>query len=394
MKRILHINDYPANTGGGAEVLMGQTVDLLRGRGFDAQIFTSADLPDAKLTVRRYLNNHVARTSLAEKLDRFKPDVVHLHNYYHLLSPGILVELAKYRRDHPLRVVMTAHDYHLVCPNSGGNWFSLASQRFRAADGQRLNSRSYLLSRRWDVRGWAHSSLKLMQHVWNYRWRGAQRVIERVICPSRFLQAMLDPGRLPTCWLSYPAPPLRRNTDPRPGPLHLVFAGRVEPEKGLRRFLEILPAAFTGSFTVLGDGSDLPACKAVAATRGLAERVAFLGRRPHAETMERIAKAHVLVLPSLFLENQPLCLLEALAAGTSVLTNDLGGMKEIVETTGVGERFQPRHPQSLADALQRIEASYHVGTLNAFDLSDFFAARSPERYLDQLLTIYETGWAA
>jgi glycosyltransferase involved in cell wall biosynthesis len=394
MKRILHINDYPVNTGGGAEVLMGQTVDLLRNDGFDARTFTSADLSDTKLTARRYLNNHVARASLAEKLHHFKPEVVHLHNYYHLLSPGILIELAKYRRTRPLRVVMTAHDYHLVCPNSGGNWFSLASQRFRAADGMRLGSRGYLLSRRWDVRGWAYSSLKLAQHVWNYRWRSAQGVIERVICPSRFLQTMLDPGRLPTCWLSYPAPPLRRNTEPRPGPLHLVFAGRVEPEKGLRRFLEIMPDSFAGIFTVIGDGSDLPACKATATQRGLAGRVTFLGRRPHAETMERIAKAHVLVLPSVFLENQPLCLLEALAAGTSVLTNDLGGMKEIVATTGVGELFRPHHPQSLADALTRIEALHRAGTLNAFDLSDFFAARSPRRYLDQLLAIYATGRAA
>src|SRR5437773_212327 len=120
--RILHVNDYPIEDGGGAEVMLARTLRLLRADGADVSLFTVADLPDRRLTVRRYLDNPVARQALAERLRCFRPDVVHLHNYYHVLSPGILVELERYRSQRPLRIVMTAHDYHLVCPNSGGNW--------------------------------------------------------------------------------------------------------------------------------------------------------------------------------------------------------------------------------------------------------------------------------
>ena len=123
MPRVLHINDYAPTTLGGAEVLMARTIALLLTAGWETRVFSEADLADPRLTARRYINNRFARRSLRKTLDEFRPDVVHLHNYYHLLSPGILLDLAAYREQFSARVVMTAHDYHLVCPNSGGNWF-------------------------------------------------------------------------------------------------------------------------------------------------------------------------------------------------------------------------------------------------------------------------------
>jgi hypothetical protein len=48
MRRVLHVNDYPGGTFGGAEVLMTRTVDLLRNAGWDARTFTIADLPDSQ----------------------------------------------------------------------------------------------------------------------------------------------------------------------------------------------------------------------------------------------------------------------------------------------------------------------------------------------------------
>ena len=121
MERVLHINDYPADAGGGAEIVMGRTIAISRRHGFTTGTFTSADLGPAPLTPWRYIDNATARQALADKLTAFRPDVVHLHNFYHVLSPGILAALAEFKRRFPLRVVMTAHDYHLACPNSGGS---------------------------------------------------------------------------------------------------------------------------------------------------------------------------------------------------------------------------------------------------------------------------------
>src|SRR5258708_3519733 len=138
MTRVLQVNDF-ALSAGGAEVVVAQTVELLRGSGHEVDVFTAADLPDARLTPRRYIDNPVAR------LEAFQHDVVHLHNFYHLLSPGILATVADYKRRRRVRVVMTAHDFHLLCPNAGGTWFPRRAAR-RPVEGKLPPRWPYLLS--------------------------------------------------------------------------------------------------------------------------------------------------------------------------------------------------------------------------------------------------------
>src|SRR5262245_31255343 len=386
MRRVLHVNDYPGGTFGGAEVLMTRTIDLLRNAGWDARSFTQADLPDQRLTAQRYLKNRVARRALRRTLDEFAPEVVHLHNYYHVLSPGILRELARHKRRAGTRVVMYAHDYHLVCPNSGAMWYQ--GRDGKLADLDRTGSWSYLFARRWDYRGRLYSLLKVAQHFLAYRLGDQRRVIDLVLCPSRFMQDAMKRTSRPTAHLPYPNPPFEPRRATRPKELTLVFAGRVEPEKGLVKFLQMLPADFVGRFQVVGDGVDRLTAEETCHRRGLSDRVAFLGRCPHDETMNRIAAAHVLVLPSRWYENYPLSMLEALALGTNLLVADRGGMREIVEDAGAGYRFVPDDPVSVAEQLRRIATDHAAGRLNTFDVAKFLTRRNEAAYLDQLLRIY------
>jgi glycosyltransferase involved in cell wall biosynthesis len=386
-RRVLHINDFPAEALGGAEVLMARTVGLLNGAGWDARTFTQANLPVSRLTPFRYVNNRAARRALRKTVEEFRPDVAHLHNYYHVLSPGILSELRQFKPG--IRVVMTAHDYHLVSPNSGGNWFRGG---MHTIDPARVGSSKYLLTRRWDHRGPAHSLLKLAQFAWHYRLgRDARQVIDLVLCPSRFLRSMLDHLGLPTLHLPLPNPPVLETPQPRPGRLTLAFAGRLEPEKGLVEFLRLLPESFRGKLLVIGDGSARPAAEGVVRERGLAGRVEFLGRRPHAEALRLIACSHVVLLPSLLFENYPLSLIEALAVGTNILASDLGGMREIVADSGVGYCFPPGDAAQLADRLRQIETAHAAGILNTFDASKFLAGRSEAAYLSALERAYGGG---
>jgi glycosyltransferase involved in cell wall biosynthesis len=389
MRRVLHVNDYPADDLGGTEVLMARTIALLRAAGWDARPFTRADLPDQRLTALRYLNNRVARRALDRTLDEYRPEVIHVHNYYHVLSPGVLVELDQYKSKSGARVVMTAHDYHLVCPNSGATWYRDTEPV--PADLDRMRSGRYLLGRRWDRRGRLYSALKVAQQVWHYRRTDRRAVIDLVICPSRFMQQAVARVGRPTVWLPNPNPPMLPARVKRPDELTFVFAGRVEPEKGLVRFLGMLPAAFAGRLLVLGDGVDRPAAEAEVRRLGLGDRVEFLGRRPHAETLGIIAAAHVLVLPSRWDENYPLSLIEALAAGTNLLVADRGGMREIEQDAGVGYRFAPDDPASLADQLAAIITAHAAGTLNAFDATAFLAGRDEASYLAGVLRAYEGG---
>jgi glycosyltransferase involved in cell wall biosynthesis len=393
--RVLQINDYPAGSGGGAEVVVSITTRLLRTAGWEVEVFTSADLPNRRLTPRRYIANPIARRALAKRLADFRPDIVHLHNFYHRLSPGILAEVEAYKHNasgltprRSVRVVMTAHDCHLVCPAAGGTWFRGWSVLRHPVAAERLRHWSYLLSRRWDHRSLGHSLLKLAQHIWNYRLKNRQGVLDMVICPSPFLQRLCAAAGQAAAVLPNPSPRAPRGPAERPGPLRLVFVGRLEPEKGVYDFLRILPANFPGTLTLIGDGSDADRCRAVCRRRGLEGNVFFLGRLPHARVLELLGRFHVLVLPSLFLESYGVCVVEALSAGTNVLVTDRGAPRDLVESSGVGHVFTPGDAASLAEQLTRIVQSHQAGTLNRFDVSAFLEARSEQAYLRGLLALY------
>jgi glycosyltransferase involved in cell wall biosynthesis len=308
-----------------------------------------------------------------------------LHNFYHVLSPGILDTLAQFKKDNGLRVVMTAHDFHLACPNSGGSWFRWWTRRREAIEpGESLA----LFTRRWDERSLAHSVLKVVQYGWSYRWRRRQEVIDLVMCPSRCVQAMLAPLGLATIVLPHPIPPLPGVAGERGKKLSLVFAGRIEPEKGLKEFLQQLPGDFDAELTVIGAGSELAQCEAISKARGFGARVKFMGRLPHDETLKRIAGCHVLVQPSRVLETYGLTLIEALAQGTNVLAINRGAAREMVEDSGVGFLFEPDDKDDLATQLRRIQRAFDAGMLNRFDIHAFLAARREDRYLGQLLLAY------
>jgi glycosyltransferase involved in cell wall biosynthesis len=173
------------------------------------------------------------------------------------------------------------------------------------------------------------------------------------------------------------------------GPVRLVFAGRIEPEKGLHEFLSILPADFDGTMTIIGDGSELDRCRRTIRQRQLDSKVAFIGRLSHEESLTVIASCHVLVLPSLWWENCPMSLLEALGSGTNILVSQSGGMAEIVQASDVGFTFAPRDAASLRHALKGIAEQHLDGSLNAFDLGTFLEQRSEETYVANLLSIYQ-----
>ena len=385
-RRVLQINDYPQEKLGGAEVMMRRTVNILRESGCEVETFTQADLPDTRMTAARYICNRVASRALQKKLDAFKPEIVHLHNFYHLLSPKILLVLKHYRQQHHARVVMTVHDYHLVCPNAGGNWYL---GRLRNVDPDRLDSWRYLLWRRWDRRGIGYSTLRLLQHLGHYRWGASHQAIDLCLCPSKFIRRMIRPTGLDTVLLPLPNPPILAEPAVRPSQLRVIYAGRIEPEKGLNWFVEHWPTDANAELIVVGDGSERAKVEQTVQRRGLTDRTSFLGRRPHDETMRQIASAHVLIQPSLLFENYPLSLIEALSFGTNVLVADYGGMREMVEDSGVGFVFDPDNVGTLDTAWNSVTAQFHEGTLNAFDVSPFLDQRSEQSYSKALQDIYD-----
>jgi glycosyltransferase involved in cell wall biosynthesis len=357
--RVLIVNDFtPGSPGsGGAEVVCARAADALRDRGHEV-MFLPGDAhlpPPAPLA---YIDSPRARRLLARELDAFAPEVVHLHNIYHRLSPGILATLARWKRlAGSRRVVMTLHDYHLVCPNAGLRYFRAGAGH--VADPDRLRSLAFLLTRRWDHRGRTHSVAKLAQHLWNYRLLRRRRAIDALVAPSRFMAdtvaSVLGTACPPVAVIPNPIDPppaIPERTHDAGRPFTLLFAGRVEPEKGLPPFIAHLRGVADLRLEIVGEGSDLEACRFAAREAGV--DLVTPGRLSHADTLARLAQADAAVLPSLVPETDGMIVAEALSVNVPVLVTHLGAPPELVVDSGAGACFNSRDGGSVREALERI----------------------------------------
>ena len=118
MKICLVHNEYGKFSG--EEAVVAQQRDLLKGRGHDVRMFTrsSADISDTLSgKAHAFFSGIYSRSSrkiFCRELESFTPDLIHIHNLFPLISPSILPEC----RTTGIPVVMTLHNFRLICPNA------------------------------------------------------------------------------------------------------------------------------------------------------------------------------------------------------------------------------------------------------------------------------------
>jgi glycosyltransferase involved in cell wall biosynthesis len=405
--RILQVNDF--RDGGGAELVVAETVRLLREAGHEVELFTGEDVP-GRLRPWSYVSNRRAVRALADRVRGFRPDVVHFHNVYHRLSPAVLGVPAP-------RKILTAHDFHLVCPNAGACAFDAGGRR-RVVEPGELRQAGDLLGRRWDHRSAWHGWLRLLQHLWSYRVRRRREQLDVVLCPGEAAAAMLRDAGLPVPVEVVPNPfdaeatramatrfagerprwPSEDRADPAGSasrPLRLTFVGRVAPEKGLAEVLAAWPADRDAELLAIGDGPDLPRCREVIRSRGLESRVHLAGSMGRGPTLAAIAEADAIILPARTPEVAPLVLTEAVALGTRIIAPPTGAMAEVMGVIAPGAAIDLREPRALQASLARAIDELHQPPTGDVRLEEAAAAflerRDPAWYRRSLEAVFLAG---
>lgn len=367
MTRILHVNKFLYRRGG-AEAYMLDLAEMQRAEGHDVAFFgmqhedndpqvfagrfpTKVDFDPAPASMSGKLEGFArmiwspsARRGISEVIDAFQPDVVHLHNIYHQLSPSILRPAS--RRGIPL--VMTVHDYALICPthnlmSHGEICESCIGGRFTNAVRKRCQGGSLLAS----VAGAAELAVHTRLNAYG--------PIDTFICPSHFIHGKLSEAgfeaerlhRLPHfALMKQPA-----KTEPGAG---ILFAGRLSYEKGVDVLIRAM-AWVPGSeiLTILGDGPERVSLVELA-EHVAPGRIQFHGRVTGQEVSEWLHRSAVSVVPSRWFENQPLAILEAYTTGTAVIGTDLGGISELVRPSVTGALFENGAEVDLAARLTEV----------------------------------------
>ena len=400
--RILHVNKFLYRRGG-AEAYMEDLADLQVAAGHTVAFFGMAHPQNTHLEYASQFPSHielepppptlsgrvrgVARmlysTSASRGMDAvladFRPDVVHMHNIYHQLSPSVLRPVA--RRKIP--AVMTLHDYKLACPtyqflDHGNLCQACLGGHFQHAVLRRCKD------------GSLGSSAVMAGELFVHTLTRAYAPVRVFICPSSFLEGrMRAAGVFPRRMLHIPhfieTKDIPVKTAPGSG---VLVAGRLSPEKGIDVAIRAVGELDGTVLDIAGTGPDEEALRRLADTVAPG-RVRFRGLVDKAEVQRLMLAAAVVVVPSRWYENQPMVVLEALARGTPVVGSALGGMPELIEPGVTGELVRENDPHALAEALTPyVRDPGHGYSMRDAARASIVSEFSPERHLARISATY------
>ncbi len=272
-----------------------------------------------------------AAAEVRREVKRFRPDIVHAHNTFPLLSPAVFPAAAGAAR------VLSLHNYRLLCaaaiPLRDGHTCTLCLDRRSVWPA--LYHGCY--------RGSHIATLPLAAGIALHRARGTWKTdVEAFIALTEDQRQRLVAGGLPASHIYvkpnfYPGAPVCRPWHERAA--RVVYAGRLSSEKGV----DVLVRAWSllGSqapeLCIVGDGP-LRAQLSQEAAQSSAP-IRFFGQCSAEETQRHISEAKLVVVPSTCIEGFPMVLRECFAFGTPSLVSDIGPLPALVREAG-GKTFR------------------------------------------------------
>ncbi|MBM3286009.1 MAG: glycosyltransferase [Candidatus Eisenbacteria bacterium] len=330
----------------------------------------------------RSIYNREASRLAHEVVRRSRPDVAHLHNVYHQLSPSVIRALDS----DGVPIVQTIHDYKLVCP---AYLLLVDGQVCERCKGGRFHEayrhRCLLESR-------AASAVGMVE-AYLHRWMRTYEKVRLFLCPSRFIEEKLAAFGIRRERLEH-LPyflPIDRYAPAAATEGYYVYAGRLSREKGIGTLLEAHARLPRGRLPlrILGEGPMRESLEIRRVELGL-DDVTFEGFQ-QAEQLKRIVAASLFVtVPSEWYENYPYAILETFALGRPVLGTRIGGIPELVRDGETGLTAPAGDPAALAEGLAAMMAlpsrAHEMGRAARAWVG---ANLAPEAHLERLRAIYE-----
>ena len=391
MKLLLVHNTYQQP--GGEDVVFTQECQMLKRAGHEVILYQRSNwevqeyrgLRKISLAKRTIWASDTRRDFL-RLLQKEKPEVVHVHNTFMMISPSIYSACSEAK----VPVVQTLHNYRLLCP--AATLFRSGKVCEECVGGSFWPSVKY---------GCYHDSrsttavvaLMLTAHRLRGTW---DREVTCYVALTEFSRRKLIEGGLPADKIfvkpNFVDPDPRARTGDGD---YALFVGRLSPEKRVSTVLaawKYLPRSIP--IKVIGGGPDRPQLEAQAIKDGLSH-VQFLGQIPRDQTLAAINQARFLVFSSEWYENFPVTIAESFACCTPVIASHMGAMQEIVTHGRTGLFFSPGDPQDLA---QRVEWAWNnPAEMRAMGIEarrEYESKYTAEKNLPMLMEIYQHAIAS
>ncbi|MGQ0599192.1 glycosyltransferase family 4 protein [Aquabacterium sp.] len=320
-------------------------------------------------------------------LRRERPDVVHVHNFFPLISPAVF-----YAAHHQgVASVMTLHNYRIGC--GAGLPFRDQETCLHCLEGQSVRP---LLKFRCYRNSLAASLPMAAMIALHRRLRTWSRRVDLFITLTDFYsQIMRVTGLIPEN--SMRKKPQFMANPPEPAhfltrPIKALYVGRISMEKGVSTLLEAWRqwGADAPRLHIVGDGPDLDTLKSTFGD----VNVHWHGKLPADQTLEVIRSAQLLIIPSICFEGFPMVVREALACAVPILASHIGPMEEFV-LPAFGELFKPGSPAQLLDKARGLlgEGSPRLADMSQQARIEFDCKYTAHINFERLMSIYQEAIA-
>ena len=352
----------------------GHTV--VRFEKYNSDIDNMSNLGVARST----LWSSAVKAELDDLIAETKPDVVHFHNTFPLMSPAAYLAVKK----HNIPVVQSLHNFRIICPGSTlvrdgkvcskcvGKTFALPS----------ILHRCYRESRSASSVVAVRNALHRMRGTWT-------NDVDLFIALTEHSRKIFSESGLPADKLVVKPNFVR----PDPGVMngrgdYAVFVGRLSHEKGIEVLLNAWKTrGFNIPLEIIGDG---PLGKMVETAVDENPHIKWLGQLPFEEVLAKVRNARLLVMPSVWYETFGRAMIEAFAAGVPVVASNIGAMQEIVSDGQNGLHFQVGCSDDLAEKVNTLFVDDELNrTLGNEARREYLTKYTADQNYGLLMKIYE-----
>ena len=404
--RILFCNkyNYPFS---GTEVHLFELMQLLRSQGHEVALFSMSDPRGVATQYDRHFAPHIdfkaassigtkvlqaghaiyslqARKRLRAMINEFRPDVAHVRNIYHHLSPSILWELK--RRGVP--VVYHLNDFKLLCPS-----YNMVS---RGKSCERCKGGAFWHALRPQCYPGFGARATLALEAYIHRWAGTYRkCVECFLAPSQFVRSKFvehgwDAGKfevLPHFQEAHAITPIAEGAA-------ALYVGRLSAEKGIADLLHAMSINREMRLIIAGSGPERSNLERLAASLRLSN-VQFVGHQPPPERDRLISRSMFTVLPSHAYETLGKTILESYAEGRAVIATDTGSRRELVRHGKTGLLYATGNVEQLASSMRLLHGNLELAErMGRAGWAFVREHHSTGAYLERLISLYERVVAA
>jgi len=405
--RILYCNKYN-HPFSGTEVYLFELMELMRAQGHEVALFSMADPRGAPTSYDQHFVPHIdfkaesgwlqkarraghaiysveARRRIRAMIEEFRPEVAHVRNIYHHLSPSILWELKAQK----VPVVYHLNDFKLLCPS-----YNLVAQG-ESCEACKGGAFRHVMTKGCYPGTGARATLAAEAYI--HRWLGTYRkCVDLFLAPSRFVRDKFvehgwDGGKFEVL------PHFQQIHNPRESNAGndrpLLYFGRLSAEKGVDDLLRSMQQVPQMRLVIAGDGPQRVELQELAVSLGLSN-VKFVGQVGPAERDSLIAQSQFTVLPSHAYETLGKTILESYAEGRAVVASDLGSRRELVQEGETGLLYRTGDVDQLAEAIRALGSRPALAEkMGRAGWETLRQRHTPEGHYRKLMSLYE-GLAA